>query len=138
MARKFDPLHKRWVSLAKELRKAKDDIDFGRVNPGLSAEDQREKNEVAQQVDYVIEDMRAVASELTGSFDDYVTEQSNGNLLGAVDDEETRLAVLRVLVEKGKMDPTFLEEIEGKEDIVEPSEDMDNESDPETAESSVR
>lgn len=125
MARKFEPLHKRWTNLAKELRKAKDEIDFGRVNPILSAEEQKETNEVAQQVDEVISDMRSVASELSGSFDQYVKEQMNGPMNEGMENKETRLALARVLVEQGQLDPSVLEELEGptQESIDEQEED---------------
>lgn len=106
MAKKnFEPMYTRWINLAKSIRNAKGDLDFGEIDPKLTADEQREDNEIAMMVDEVILDMRALATEMNGYFGIYVDEEIKQGITKALGDEETFQKMVALLIEQGALDP---------------------------------
>lgn len=108
MAKQFEPLYTRWVNLASAIRKAKGDLDFGDINPKLTADEQRDENEVSVMVNETISDMRALATEMNGFFDIYVEDEINAGVTKALRDEDTFQQMVELLIREGKLDPGAL------------------------------
>lgn len=97
MARKIEPLQKRWASLATTLKDSKNDLDFGKIDVQLTASEQEPLNELATS----IKEMREIANQLDKEFDHYVNSKRNDAIDSAMSDSEVRELVLAMALEKG-------------------------------------
>ena len=101
MARKIEPLQKRWASLAITLKDSKNDLDFGKVDVQLTASEQEPLNELAMSVKEMAKEMREIANQLDKEFDHYVNSKRNDAIDAAMSDSELRELVLAMALEKG-------------------------------------
>ena len=101
MARKIEPLQKRWASLATTLKDSKNDLDFGKVDVNLSASEQEPLNELAMSVKEMVKEMREIANQLDKEFDHYVNSKRDDAIQAAMSDTELRELVLSMALEKG-------------------------------------
>lgn len=101
MARKIEPLQKRWASLATTLKDSKNDLDFGKVDVNLSASEQEPLNELAMSVKEMVKEMREIANQLDKEFDHYVNSKRDDAIQAAMSDSELRELVLSMALEKG-------------------------------------
>lgn len=100
MARKIEPLQKRWASLATTLKDSKNDLDFGKVDVNLSASEQEPLNELAMSVKDMVKEMREIANQLDKEFDHYVNSKRDDAIQAAMSDSELRELVLSMALEK--------------------------------------
>lgn len=101
MAKKIEPLQKRWASLATTLKDSKNDLDFGKVDVNLSASEQEPLNELAMSVKEMVKEMREIANQLDKEFDHYVNSKRDDAIQAAMSDTELRELVLSMALEKG-------------------------------------
>ena len=101
MARKIEPLQKRWASLAITLKDSKNDLDFGKVDVQLTASEQEPLNELATSIKEMAKEMREIANQLDKEFDHYVNSKRNDAIDAAMSDSELRELVLAMALEKG-------------------------------------
>ena len=101
MAKKIEPLQKRWASLATTLKDSKNDLDFGKVDVNLSASEQEPLNELAMSVKEMVKEMREIANQLDKEFDHYVNSKRDDAIQAAMSDSELRELVLSMALEKG-------------------------------------
>ena len=101
MARKIEPLQKRWASLAITLKDSKNDLDFGKVDVQLTASEQEPLNELATSIKEMAKEMREIANQLDKEFDHYVNSKRNDAIDAAMSDSELRELVLSMALEKG-------------------------------------
>lgn len=94
MARKIEPLQKRWASLATTLKDSKNDLDFGKVDVQLTASEQEPLNELATSI-------KEIANQLDKEFDHYINSKRNDAIDSAMSDSEVRELVLAMALEKG-------------------------------------
>lgn len=134
--RQFEPLYTRWVNLESAVRKAKGDLDFGDIDPKLTADEQREDNEVSVMVDDMIASMRALATDMTGYFEIYVEDEISAGVAKALGDEDTFQKMVELLIREGKLDPGALTAATAKKEIalVESEPDVEEDVDDEEAE----
>lgn len=101
MARKIEPLQKRWASLATTLKDSKNDLDFGKIDVQLTASEQEPLNELAMSVKEMVKEMREIANQLDKEFDHYVNSKRDDAIQAAMSDSELRELVLSMALEKG-------------------------------------
>ena len=101
MARKIEPLQKRWASLAITLKDSKNDLDFDKVDVQLTASEQEPLNELATSIKEMAKEMREIANQLDKEFDHYVNSKRNDAIDAAMSDSELRELVLAMALEKG-------------------------------------
>ena len=101
MARKIEPLQKRWASLAITLKDSKNDLDFGKVDVQLTASEQEPLNELATSIKEMAKEMREIANQLDKEFDQYVNSKRDDAIDAAMSDSELRELVLAMALEKG-------------------------------------
>lgn len=125
MARKIEPLQKRWASLATTLKDSKNDLDFGKVDVNLSASEQEPLNELAMSVKEMVKEMREIANQLDKEFDHYVNSKRDDAIQAAMSDSEVRELVLAMALEKGlvkTLDLSSEVEAENEESVANNSE----------------
>lgn len=108
MAKKIEPLQKRWASLATTLKDSKNDLDFGKVDVNLSASEQEPLNELATSIKEMAKEMREIANQLDKEFDHYVNSKRNDAIDSAMSDSEVRELVLAMALEKGLVKTLYL------------------------------
>ena len=101
MARKIEPLQKRWSSLAITLKDSKNDLDFGKIDVQLTASEQEPLNELATSIKEMAKEMREIANQLDKEFDHYVNSKRNDAIDSAMSDSEVHELVLAMALEKG-------------------------------------
>ena len=125
MAKKIEPLQKRWASLATTLKDSKNDLDFGKVDVNLSASEQEPLNELAMSVKEMVKEMREIANQLDKEFDHYVNSKRNDAIDSAMSDSEVRDLFLAMALENGLVNTLDLSsevEAENEEPVANNSE----------------
>ena len=97
MARKIEPLQKRWASLATTLKDSKNDLYFGKIDVQLTASEQEPLNELATSIKEMAKEMREIANQLDKEFDHYVNSKRNDAIDATMSDSELRELVLAML-----------------------------------------
>lgn len=108
MAKQFAPIQTRWQNLADTIRKSKDSLEFGDIDVQFTADEQRSENETAMQIEEVAKDMKALAGEMSGYFDNYVAVTIKDGVQEALKDESTYQKLIALLVQEGKLDSGML------------------------------
>lgn len=127
MAKKIEPLQKRWASLATTLKGSKNDLDFGKVDVQLTASEQEPLNELATSIKEMAKEMREIANQLDKEFDHYVNSKRNDAIDSAMSDSEVRELVLAMALEKGlvkTLDLSSEVEAENEEPVANNSEQL--------------
>ena len=125
MARKIEPLQKRWASLAITLKDSKNDLDFGKVDVQLTASEQEPLNELATSIKEMAKEMREIANQLDKEFDHYVNSKRNDAIDSAMSDSEVRDLFLAMALENGLVNTLDLSsevEVENEEPVANNSE----------------
>ena len=125
MARKIEPLQKRWASLAITLKDSKNDLDFGKIDVQLTASEQEPLNELATSIKEMAKEMREIANQLDKEFDHYVNSKRNDAIDSAMSDSEVRDLFLAMALENGLVNTLDLSsevEVENEEPVANNSE----------------